>query len=211
MLAAWARKNSRQPGPDLRGAGPSPAREQPTDSRWRHCEAEFGQLTGEPPMAPARILPCQPQHQGPHLGRHRRASTPAGRLPPLSAHECPVPAQQRPRSNQTRPARGAWQVAGRRGERRTISAPKLRPRDLATQDLELVAQDQQLDVLDVQATGTPNQCAQQGPEREVEKGEGHVFDPPHLAQTGATRVMAPLRGYHPSASRGSTATVVRRA
>ena len=65
-----------------------------------------------------------------------------------------MPTQQRPRSDQTRAARGAWQVAGRRREQGTISGAKLRPRDLAAQNLELVAQDQQLDVLDVQATAT---------------------------------------------------------
>jgi len=42
----------------------------------------------------------------------------------------------------------------------TISGAKPRPRDLAAQDLELVTKDQQLDVLDVQATTTPNECAQ---------------------------------------------------
>jgi hypothetical protein len=45
--------------------------------------------------------------------------------------------------------RAAWQVAGRRREQAAISGAKLRPRHLAAQDLELVAQDEQLDVLDV--------------------------------------------------------------
>jgi hypothetical protein len=49
-----------------------------------------------------------------------------------------------------RAARGAWQVAGRRREQRPIRRAKLRPRDLAAEDFELVAQDQQLEVLDVQ-------------------------------------------------------------
>jgi hypothetical protein len=58
-------------------------------------------------------------------------------------------------------------VAGRRREQRTISGAKLRPRDLVAQNVELVAKDQQLDVLDVQATRTPNQGAEQSPERHV--------------------------------------------
>ena len=53
-------------------------------------------------------------------------------------------------------------MAGRRREQGTISGAKPRPRDLAAQHLELVAQDQQLDVLDVQATATPNERAQRG-------------------------------------------------
>jgi hypothetical protein len=55
----------------------------------------------------------------------------------------------------------------------TIRGAKLRPRHLAAQDLELVAQDQQLDVLDVQTAATPNERSQQRPGREVEKREGH--------------------------------------
>jgi hypothetical protein len=64
-------------------------------------------------------------------------------------------------------------VAARRREQRAISGAKLRPRDLAAQNLELVAQDKQLDVLHVQATATPNERPKQGPEPEVEQGEGH--------------------------------------
>ena len=110
-------------------------------------------------MSPARILACQPQHEGPHLGWHGRASAVAGRLLPLPAHERSMPAQQRARGDQTRRTGVAWQVAGCRRKQRTIGSAKLRVRDLAAQDLELVAQDQQLDVLDVQATTTPNECA----------------------------------------------------
>ena len=76
-------------------------------------------------------------------------------------------------------------MAGRRREQGTISGAKLRPRHLAAQDVQLVAQDQQLDVLDVQATTTPNQCAEQSPERDVEEGEGHGRDPPNRARERA--------------------------
>jgi hypothetical protein len=64
-------------------------------------------------------------------------------------------------------------MASRRRQQGPIRGAKLRPRELAAQDLELVAQDQHLDVLDVQATTTPNERSQQRPEREVEKREGH--------------------------------------
>jgi hypothetical protein len=65
-------------------------------------------------------------------------------------------------------------VTSGRGEQRAISGAKLRPRHLATQYLELVAQDQQLEILDVQATATADDRAQQRPEREVEEREGHT-------------------------------------
>ena len=68
-------------------------------------------------------------------------------------------------------------MTGGRREQRAISGAKLRPRHLATQYLELVAQDQQLEILDVQPTATADDRAQQGPEREVEERESHTGDP----------------------------------
>jgi hypothetical protein len=144
-------------------------------------------------MPPAWILACQPQHQGPYLGWHGRASARAGRLPPLPPHEGAMPPQQRARGDQSRTARGGWQVTSGRREQRAISGAKLRPRHLATQYLELMAQDQQLEVLDVQPTATSDDRAQQRPEREVEEQESHTgdrFQP--TPRTGATRLLAPF-------------------
>jgi hypothetical protein len=85
-------------------------------------------------------------------------------------------------------------VAGRCREQGPISCAKLRRRALAAQHRDLVAQDQQLEVLGVQATATPNECAQQGRERDIEEGEGHYRDPPNPPTKGATRVLAPFTG-----------------
>ena len=76
--------------------------------------------------------------------------------------------------------RRAASVAGGRLPPRTgpISTPKLRPRDLGAQNLKLVAQHQQVDVLQVQATATPNECAEQSPKRDVEEGKEPAADPP---------------------------------
>jgi hypothetical protein len=99
-----------------------------------------------------------------------------------------MPAQQRARGDQTRAAQGAWQVAGRRREQGTISGAKLRPRHLATQNVQLVTQDQQLEVLDIQTTATANEHSHQRPERDVEEREGHIADPARTRrQEGATR------------------------
>jgi hypothetical protein len=54
-------------------------------------------------------------------------------------------------------------VAGSRRKQRAINAAKLRPRDLATQILKLVAQHHELDVLCVRAAATTNERSQQGP------------------------------------------------
>jgi hypothetical protein len=65
------------------------------------------------------------------------------------------------------------------GQQRPISHPKLRPRNLPTQDRQLVPQHQQLNVFHVQAAPATNKRAQQSPNGEVEKGEGHAVDPPN--------------------------------
>jgi hypothetical protein len=121
---------------------------------------------------PVALALRQGPSPGPHVGRHGRASSSAGRVPPLSAHERAMPPQQRARGDQAPAARGAWQLARRR-EQGTVRGAKLRVRDLATEDLELVAQDEQLDVLDVRATRLRTSAPRRGPAREVEKREGH--------------------------------------
>src|SRR5438552_1188548 len=88
-----------------------------------------------------------------------------------------MPTQQRPRRDQACAERRTRQM-GRRGcEQGPIRIPELRPGDLATENLELVAQHEQLDVLHMQAAPATNKRTKQGPEGEVEKGEDHDLNP----------------------------------
>ncbi|MGZ4273095.1 MAG: hypothetical protein ACXVR1_11545 [Solirubrobacteraceae bacterium] len=104
-----------------------------------------------------------------------------------------MPAQQRARGDQTRPAQGAWQVAGRRREQGTISGAKLWARHLAAQNVQLVTQHQQLEVLDIQTTATANEHSHQRPERDVQERESHIADPARTRrQEDATRLLAPF-------------------
>jgi len=84
-----------------------------------------------------------------------------------------------------RATRRAWQLARCRREQGTISGAKPRPRDLAAQNLELVAERHQLDVFDVRATTAANKQAEQSPNSEVEQREEHATDPrsPHPETT----------------------------
>jgi hypothetical protein len=59
-----------------------------------------------------------------------------------------------------------------------INRPEFRPHDLSAQDLELVAQHQQLDVFHMQAPTATNKRAEQSPQSEVEEGESHAADTP---------------------------------
>jgi hypothetical protein len=57
--------------------------------------AELREFTADPPVAPARILPGDPQNQLPNLSRQLRPSALAGRLPPFPAYQRLMPAQKR--------------------------------------------------------------------------------------------------------------------
>jgi len=59
----------------------------------------------------------------------------------------------------------------------SIRHPEFRPHDLTAQDLELVAQHQQLDVFHMQAPTATNKRSEQRPHGKVEKREGHAADP----------------------------------
>jgi hypothetical protein len=59
-----------------------------------------------------------------------------------------------------------------------INRPEFRPYDLSAQDLELVAQHQQLDVFHTEASTATNKRAEHRPHSEVEKRESHAVDPP---------------------------------
>jgi hypothetical protein len=111
-LAAWARRNSRQHGPDRRGAGSSFAC---ASSRrtlvGRDVQAELGQLAADPPMAPARVLARKPQHQLTNLSRQRRPTALTGRLSPPPAYQHAMPPQHRARSHKKPGTRQAWQAA----------------------------------------------------------------------------------------------------
>src|SRR5207249_5238561 len=91
-------------------------------------------------------------------------------------------------------ARGTRQVTGSRCEQGPIGRPEFRPRDLAAEKLELVAQHEQLDVLDMQAAAATDKRTKQGPKSEVKKGENHVLDPPSpRANEGRHQFWRPFR------------------
>src|SRR6266511_332485 len=155
-----------------------PSGEKAADARRRDAEAELGQLAADPPMAPARILAREPQHQLANLSRERRPSSPSGGLPPLPAHERAMPTKQRPRRHQQDAQRRPRQVTSDGRQQGSISCATLLPRNLAAENLELVTQHKQLDVFHLQAAAAPNERTKQSPNSEVDEGEDHAPDPP---------------------------------
>ena len=65
-------------------------------------------------------------------------------------------------------------MASSSGKQSAIDALDLRPPDLATQDLKLMAEDQQLDVREVRTTTTANKQPEQSPNSAIQEGEEHA-------------------------------------
>ncbi len=124
-----------------------------------------------------RVLAREPQHKLPDPRRQRRSPAAASRLSPLPTHQRPMPAQQRPRTHQKHTPRRARQVTGGGCKQRPISGAELWPRHLPAQDLQLLAQHQQLDISHMQAAAA-NKRTEQHPHSEVKEREDHAADPP---------------------------------
>jgi hypothetical protein len=98
LLAACRRKNSLQLGvePVWRGLDARLAQDRP-DGAGREPDAKSHQLTLDPPVPPARILPRQPQHQLTHSDRRPRTAGATMCIRPATSHKLPMPAQNRRR------------------------------------------------------------------------------------------------------------------
>ena len=85
-----------------------------------------------------------------------------------------MPARKRPRRYQKRSARRRRQIASGSGKQRAIGALELGPPNLAAHNFELVAEHEQLDILEIRATPAANKQAEETPNSEVEEGEEHA-------------------------------------
>jgi hypothetical protein len=98
-------------------------------------------------VAPAPVLLGEADDQLLHVLVQRRASWSATRIGPRAGDQPPVPAQQRLWGDQQAGPAGPGQRAADRGKRGAVGGLQPRSWNLAAQDSELVAQDQDLQVL----------------------------------------------------------------
>jgi hypothetical protein len=110
-----------------------------------------------------------------------------------------MPAQQRLRPDEQAVAAPGREQSARRSKEGTITRSQPWALNLTAQDLELVAKQEQLDVLDLRWPAAANQQLQQGNEDEIKEGEEHRAMLPQPARNGrstCTTVLAPftLRG-----------------
>jgi hypothetical protein len=153
------------------------AREQPADRARRDREAELVELAGDALVAPARVLTRQPQHKLARSAVDRRAPWPRARVGPSPPHKLAVPTQQRLRRDEQAMATRGRQQPACGGQQRPVTRSQLRALALTTQNLQLMAQQEQLDVLDVDASAPTKQQLQQRHEDQVHERKRPSHDP----------------------------------
>ena len=109
-------------------------------------DAEAEQLAQDPPVAPARVLPCHPLDQRRNLGIHGRPAAPAG-IRPSPPDQPPVPAQERSGRDQAAHPQRSGEQPGQGGKHCPVGPVQLRSGVLPPQHRHLMAQDEQLSIL----------------------------------------------------------------
>jgi len=106
-----------------------------------------------------------------------------------------VPAQEGLRCDEQAELAPGRQQAARRREQRAVTWSESRPLNLTAEDIELMAQHDQLDVLHVRGAATPSQQLQEGDKGEVDEGEEHramLSEPARHRPSAQIRVLAPF-------------------
>jgi hypothetical protein len=124
-------------------------------------------------VAPARVLPGQPQDQRNQLVIERRTTASTIGLGPFARDQPPVPSQDRVRRHQEDRPASARKRAAQHREQRSIGRMELGPLDLAAQHSKLVAEHGDLDVFGVLAAQPPEENVDEPACHEVEEGKDH--------------------------------------
>jgi hypothetical protein len=132
--------------PPGRGIQPVPTQDG-ADGSGGDLDAEALEFPLDPLVAPARVLPGQADDQLLHVIVQRWSSGLMVRVRPGAGDQAAVPAQQRLRPDEEAGPAAPGQDAADRGEQRPVGGLELGPRRLAAQHRELVAQDEDFQLL----------------------------------------------------------------
>src|SRR6266545_4295761 len=146
---------------ELGPAGADPARrraetrdaQRGRDGGGGDVDSELQQLALDAHIAPARVLPRDPEDHAACLGRKRRTTRPAAASSAFALQQRPVPAAERLRADRKARPPLAWKQPAHRGKQRTVSGRVLRPPPAAPQDRHLVAQNHDLELALTAAAG----------------------------------------------------------
>jgi hypothetical protein len=171
-----------------RGRPRSRRSEQGPDRRRTHSQAELAQLALDPHAAPARVLPGKPEDQRTDLrfyGWPARTTGPAVR--PLSPHELAVPPEEGRWGDEEGDPAVPRDRPARRGEEDPVDGLELRSPRRPLQHPELVAEDEDLEVLRVLVSatlGSAGEEAHEGANDDVEERPHRPIVPGRSARIG---------------------------
>ncbi len=167
-------------GPPRGGTG-SGRPEQAADRRRPDPDPELAQLASDPDAAPAGVLPSEPEDELTDLGIDRRPSRATGpAVRPLPPDQLAVPPEQGRRGDHEGDPAVPRNHPARRREQHPVDDPELGWTGLPLEDAELMAEDQDLEVLGavMAATlATANQETDGGADQEVEEGQHRPIVP----------------------------------
>src|SRR6266516_7023282 len=175
MLAACWRRNSRQPGPELRRRPKTVGKQDAPDRARRDTQAELQQLAGDPRVAPAWVLAREAQHELSHPALDWRTARTSPRLRPLATHELPMRAQKCLRRHAHSVATPWRKQSGKRRKQSTIGWSQRGARLSPAEHDELMSQHEQLDVFSELAAASDQQPQHSG-EGEIGERKEHAPD-----------------------------------
>ncbi len=142
------------------------------DARGRQVDAQNGELTVDPPVAPGRVLPGQAGHELHGSRRNRRPSRQSG-VGPLPTDQFPVPAQQGVGLHEEATELGPGDEPCETGKERPVRRPQGRAGHLATEDRHLVAKHDDLNGEIGVVTSSETDQLERPDEGEIQERECH--------------------------------------
>jgi len=127
-----------------------------THERGRDGDPELAQLADDADVAPVAVFARELQDELAHGLLERRPARRSTRVGPATGDKPSMPAQQRLRRDQHRMPRATRQHAAEGRQQETVRRRELRPPRLASQDRQLVAQDENLQLLGAVAAHEQN-------------------------------------------------------
>src|SRR6266568_178530 len=121
----------------------------------RNRNAKTLELANDPFVSPVRVLPRETKDQLAERALERRSPGPPVRVCPAALDQLAVPAKQRLRLEREGRPRRLGKRAAQRREQRSIRSCQLRARGLSAEDRQLMAKDEDLQLL--RATREPQQ------------------------------------------------------
>ena len=167
----------------------------PADRGRRHSISESDQVTLDSLVSPAAVLASQPHDRLLHLGWNWRSAQSGVRVGPVPGDHPPMPAEQRARRHQKRPTTAPAAATGSVRRARPDPSSGAAVSAAGGQDLQLVAQHQDLDCVGVLGSAAEHEQFHQAAERQVHE---RPHDRPTTMLTGRCGT---LPG-HPSDLRG---------